>query len=80
LDRDASGVHRRTASHATGAAQKGGEEIQGDPMKIVRICVNTDALPGDVNHIRVLATEEAARRWFEENDPEGIAFEYPVQE
>jgi hypothetical protein len=49
-------------------------------MKTVWIYFNTDALPGDVNRIRVFAAEEAARRWFEENDPEGIAFAYPVQE
>jgi hypothetical protein len=49
-------------------------------MKTVWIYVNTDALPGDVNHLQVFASEEAAQRWFDENDPEGAAFEYPVQE
>jgi hypothetical protein len=29
---------------------------------------------------RYFATGEAADRWIEENDPEGVAFEYPVQE
>jgi hypothetical protein len=48
-------------------------------MKTVWIYVNTDALPGDVNHIQVFASEEAAQRWFDENDPEGVALEYPVQ-
>jgi hypothetical protein len=29
---------------------------------------------------RFFATAEAANRWFEENDPEGVAFEYEVIE
>jgi hypothetical protein len=33
---------------------------------------------GDVDHLKVFASEEAAERWFRENDPEGVAFEYPV--
>jgi hypothetical protein len=33
---------------------------------------------GDVDHLKVFATEEAAERWFAENDPEGVAFVYPV--
>jgi hypothetical protein len=28
----------------------------------------------------VFANREAAERWFEENDPEGVAFEYEVLE
>jgi hypothetical protein len=31
--------------------------------------------PRDPNQ---LANMEAADRWLEENDPEGVAFEYPV--
>ena len=34
----------------------------------------------DVDYVQVFASEEAANRWIEENDPEGVAFEYPVQE
>ena len=30
--------------------------------------------------LKVFATEEAARTWIEENDPEGVAFEYLVFE
>jgi hypothetical protein len=26
------------------------------------------------------ATDGVAYRWFAENDPEGVAFEYPIQE
>jgi hypothetical protein len=35
---------------------------------------------GDVDYIKVFANLEAAERWFEENDPEGVAFEYEVLE
>jgi hypothetical protein len=30
------------------------------------------------NEIKVFATENAAQAWFDENDPEGVAWEYPV--
>jgi hypothetical protein len=45
-------------------------------MKTVWIYVNVDAEPGDVDYLQVFASEEAANRWFEDNDPDGIAFEY----
>lgn len=32
------------------------------------------------DEIKVFATAEAAQAWFEENDPEGVAFEYPVEQ
>ena len=44
----------------------------------VWICINTAKEVGDVDHLKVFANEEAAERWFAENDPEGVAFEYPV--
>jgi hypothetical protein len=28
--------------------------------------------------LKVFATEDVARAWIEENDPEGVAFEYEV--
>jgi hypothetical protein len=31
---------------------------------------------GDAEHLQVFANEEAANRWLEENDPEGVAFEH----
>ena len=49
-------------------------------MKTVLIYVNTGKQVGDVDHLKVFASEEAAERWFEENDPEGVAFEYEVLE
>jgi hypothetical protein len=35
---------------------------------------------GDAEHIKVLANVDAAEKWFNENDPEGVAFEYEVLE
>ena len=46
----------------------------------VLIYVNTSKQVGDVEHIKVFATTDAAETWFEENDPEGVAFEYQVLE
>jgi hypothetical protein len=47
-------------------------------MKTVLIYVNTSKQVGDVDHLKVFASEEGAEEWFRENDPEGVAFEYPV--
>jgi hypothetical protein len=44
-------------------------------MKTVLIYVNTSKHVGDPDH---LANEDAADAWFKENDPEGVAFVYPV--
>jgi hypothetical protein len=35
---------------------------------------------GDPDHLKVFASEDGAETWFEENDPEGVAFEYEVLE
>ena len=35
---------------------------------------------GHPEHLKVFTDEEAANRWLEENDPEGVAFEYDVIE
>jgi hypothetical protein len=46
----------------------------------VFVYVNTSKQVGDPEHIKVFASADAAQTWFEENDPEGVAFEYPVIE
>jgi hypothetical protein len=43
----------------------------------VLIYVNTSKEVGDADHLKVA---DAAETWFEENDPEGVAFEYEVLE
>jgi hypothetical protein len=48
--------------------------------KTVWIYVNTAKEVGDVDHLKVFASEDAANAWFAEHDPEGVAFEYPIAE
>jgi hypothetical protein len=45
---------------------------------IVFVYVNTSKPSGDPDHIKVFANVYAAETWLEENDPEGIVFEYEV--
>jgi hypothetical protein len=44
------------------------------------IYVDTSKEVGDVDPFKVFATPNAADRWLAGNDPDGVAFEYPVQE
>jgi hypothetical protein len=53
---------------------------QGGVFVNVLIYVNTRKEVGDVDHLKVFANRDAADTWFEENDPEGVAFEYEVLE
>ncbi|WP_199805565.1 hypothetical protein [Bradyrhizobium lablabi] len=46
----------------------------------VFIYVNASKQVGDPEHIKVFGKVDAAEKWFEENDPEGVAFEYEVLE
>ncbi|MGY3239993.1 hypothetical protein ACVMAJ_006883 [Bradyrhizobium sp. USDA 4448] len=41
----------------------------------VFVYVNTAKQVGDKDHIKVFATLDAAEMWFDQNDPEGVAFE-----
>jgi len=59
--------------HALGAA-----EAQEGPTMMVWIYVDTNKQVGDVDHLKVFATPEAADEWFKDNDPEGVAFGYEV--
>jgi hypothetical protein len=45
-------------------------------MKTVWIYVDTSKDVGDLDHLKVFATPEAADEWFKEHDPEGVVFEY----
>ena len=38
------------------------------------------SLVSDADHLKVFANADAAETWFEDNDPEGVAFEYEVME
>ena len=47
-------------------------------MKTVWIYVDTSKEVGDRDYLKVFANVEAEEERFTENDPEGVAFEYPV--
>jgi hypothetical protein len=49
-------------------------------MNTVWIYVDNSKDVGDVDHLKVFASEAAADVWLAENDPEGVAFEYEVME
>ena len=46
----------------------------------VFVYVNTSKQVGDRDHLKVFGSVVAADTWLEENDPEGVAFEYDVME
>jgi bifunctional non-homologous end joining protein LigD len=56
----------------------GDGEGQGGVRMKVWVYINNSREAGDVYHLKVFANEETAERWFAENDPEGVAFVYPV--
>jgi hypothetical protein len=56
------------------------EGAQEGPRMTVLIYVNTSKQVGDPEHLKVFANADAAETWFQENDPEGVAFEYEVLE
>jgi hypothetical protein len=46
----------------------------------VWVYVDTCKQVGDKDYLKVFASESAAETWFQENDLEGVAFEYEVIE
>jgi hypothetical protein len=55
------------------------------PMEIERAVASISNVAflftfGDADHLKVFANVDAAEKWFEENDPEGVAFEYEILE
>jgi hypothetical protein len=46
--------------------------------KSVWIYVDSRKRRGNRNHLKVFVDLKAAKKWFAENDPKGVAFEYPV--
>ncbi|MEH2517786.1 hypothetical protein V1279_003359 [Bradyrhizobium sp. AZCC 1610] len=55
----------------------GRRKLKRGPMTVL-IYVDTSKQVGDPDHLKVFANADAAEKWFEENDPEGVAFEYEV--
>jgi hypothetical protein len=56
------------------------KDAVGEQAMTVWVYINTSKQVGDKDHVRVFAKTDAAETWFEENDPEGVAFEYEVLE
>jgi hypothetical protein len=48
-------------------------------MTTVWVYVDTNKDVGDPDHLKVFASADAADAWLRDHDPEGVAFEYPVQ-
>ena len=46
----------------------------------VFVYVSTSKQVSDPEYVKVFANVDAAEKWLEENDPEGVAFEYEVLE
>ena len=44
----------------------------------VWIYVDTSKQVGSPDHLKVFDSQAAAQAWFDEHDPEGVAFEYEV--
>jgi hypothetical protein len=65
--------------HLAEAASLGKTKAQEGRMTVL-IYVNTNKQVGDPDHLKVFANNDAAETWLQENDPEGVAFEYEVLE
>jgi hypothetical protein len=55
-------------------------EAQEGPAMTVLIYVNTSKQVGDPEHLKVLTNPVVAETWLQENDPEGVVFDYEVLE
>jgi len=55
------------------------ESSRETPMTVF-VYVDTSKQVGDKDHLKIFANQDAAETWLEQNDPEGIAFEYEVLE
>jgi hypothetical protein len=58
----------------------GRPEAQEGPTMTVLIYVNTSKRVGDPELLKIFVNVDATEKWFEEDDPEGVAFEYEVLE
>jgi hypothetical protein len=66
-------------SKTTARPEASARRVQDLAMTVL-VYVNTCKQVGDAEHVKVFATTAAAETWFEENDPESVAFEYEVLE
>jgi hypothetical protein len=59
-------------------SDRGGVQASEGPMTVF-LYINAAKEVGDIDYVKVFANRKAAERWFEANDPEGVAFEYEVE-
>jgi hypothetical protein len=76
LDIPGRGDVRNETADFSGLRAQEAPEIERDQMTVL-IYVDTSKQVGDSTTSRCSPTE-AAESWFEKDDPEGVAFEYPV--
>jgi len=80
--RNAAGVkparRARVQSRSQGSALGPAQASEG-PITAF-IYVNTSKHVGECRPSQIFATVDAAEKWFGENDPEGLAFEYEILE
>jgi hypothetical protein len=55
-------------------------QVQSHPMKTVWIYVTDYGRTGDEDWVKVFSSSDAADEWLEQNDPEGVAWEYPIHD
>jgi hypothetical protein len=81
-DRHHGGIEppRRTGVQSRSQRSPVGKEKTKEGPMTVLIYVDTNKPVGDKDHVKVFANQNAAETWFQENDPEGVAFEYEVLE
>jgi hypothetical protein len=72
--------HIVAATEALDQDQEPQPSGNGARAMTVFVYVNTAKQVGDKDHIKVFSNLDAAEKWFEDNDPEGVAFEYEVLE
>jgi hypothetical protein len=55
-------------------------QVQSHPMKTVWIYVTDHGRIGDEDWVKVFSSSDAADESLEQNDPEGVAWEYPIHD
>lgn len=54
--------------------------LANQSVKVYTLYVDGHKSVGDADHIKAFTSRAAADKWFRENDPEGVAFEYEVMD
>jgi hypothetical protein len=65
-------VHLHRTNCAVGAIASSARQLQSGPTSIPANTV------GDLNHVKIYASEDTAEKWFRQDTLEGVAFEYEI--